>query len=73
MKTFHIIRNHDESGISGTGKVLEGVVFEDGTTVIRWCTKHNPNSTAIYNEFKHFKHLHIDCHPNNETEIVWEN
>jgi len=33
MKTFDMVRNADESGVSGTGKVLEGVVFHDGTTV----------------------------------------
>lgn len=71
MKTFHIIRNADESGVSGTGKVLQGTVFDDGTTVIRWTVENSPNSTAIYDTFEDFKHLHIDSHPTNETEIVW--
>lgn len=73
IKTFYIIRNHDESNISGTGKVLNGVVFPDGVTVIRWCSK-NKNaspSTAIYDSFEDFKYYHIDCHPTNETEIVF--
>jgi hypothetical protein len=72
-KTFHMIRHSDESGISGTGRILNGVVFPDGITVIRWCSN-NPeakNSTAIHDSFEAFKFLHIDCHPNNETEVVW--
>ena len=69
MKTFSVIRQNDESGVSGTGKVLEGVVFKDGTTVIRWCVDGQPNSTAIYESFEAFKAIHIDSHPTNETII----
>lgn len=29
-------RDEDETGISGTGRVAEGVVFSDGEVVIRW-------------------------------------
>ena len=72
-KTFHMIRKKDESGISGTGKILNGVVFPDGICVVRWCsTNKNANpSTVIYNSFKDFKFYHMDCHPTNETKIIW--
>lgn len=36
MRTFELHRDTDVSGVSGTGVVAEGVVFTDGTTVIRW-------------------------------------
>lgn len=36
MRTFHLERYEDETGISGTGVVAEGVEFSDGTTVLRW-------------------------------------
>lgn len=68
---FHITRKADESGVSGIGKVLEGCVFSDGTTVIRWCVEGKPNSTAIYPSFQDFKFIHIDSHPTNGTEIIW--
>ena len=71
MKTFQMIRNADETGISGTGKVLEGCVFEDGVTVIRWCTKQSPHTTAVYDTFKDFMFFHVDSHPDNKTEIIW--
>ena len=66
-----MIRNGDESGVSGIGKVLEGCVFDDGQTVIRWCVKDKPNSTAIYPTFEAFKFIHIDSHPTNGTELIF--
>lgn len=71
MKMFEMMRKADESGVSGTGTVLQGVVFDDGTTVIRWKVEGKPNSTGIYNSFSCFRLIHIDSHPTNETEIVW--
>lgn len=38
MKTFHLQRETDVTGISGTGVVAEGVEFSDGCVVIRWVT-----------------------------------
>lgn len=35
-RRFHLIRDMDVTGISGTGVVAEGVEFTDGTTVLRW-------------------------------------
>jgi len=68
-KRFYIVRNSDESGISGTGRVLDGVLFPGGKTVIKWRSK--VSSVAIYETFEDFKLLHIDCHPTNATDIVW--
>ena len=36
MRAFHLVRNIDVTGISGTGVVAEGVEFSDGTAVLRW-------------------------------------
>jgi hypothetical protein len=46
MRRFLMDRDVDVSGMSGTGIVAEGVVFSDGTAVLRWVTEHT--STAIY-------------------------
>ena len=35
-RRFHLQRDVDHSGMSGTGIVAEGVEFTDGTTVVRW-------------------------------------
>ena len=41
MRTFEIIRHEDVSGVSGTGKVAEGVEFHDGQCVISWFGEHH--------------------------------
>ena len=65
MRYFKISRKFDESGVSGTGHIIDGVVFNDGTTVIQWLTE--MTSIAIYKSFEEFKAIHIDSHPLNET------
>lgn len=69
VKVFHMIRNNDESGISGTGHVVTGVVYPDQSTVVRWNTK--TPSINFYKTFDHFKKTHIDAHPDNKTELKW--
>jgi hypothetical protein len=46
MRRFVLNRTEDLTGSSGTGIVAEGVVFDDGVTVLRWLTQ--LRSTAIY-------------------------
>jgi hypothetical protein len=45
-RMFDLMRDRDFSGKSGTGRVAEGFVFEDGTVVMRWLS--NRASTNIY-------------------------
>lgn len=35
-RRFHLQRTVDVTGVSGTGRVAEGVVWTDGTVSIRW-------------------------------------
>ncbi|MFF2922746.1 hypothetical protein ACFVTP_10135 [Streptomyces celluloflavus] len=35
-RPFILRRTIDHTGVSGAGDVAEGVLFSDGTTVIRW-------------------------------------
>jgi hypothetical protein len=37
-RLLHLERDEDVSGVSGTGRVAEGVEFADGTVVLRWST-----------------------------------
>lgn len=71
MKTFEMIRQADESGVSGTGKVLEGCVFTNGKCAIQWCVEGKPQSTVIYDSFEDFKYIHVDSHPTNGTIFNW--
>ncbi len=79
MKIFEVIRERDISGErtggghSGTGKVLEGVIFSDGTTVVRWAAEGKPNSTAVWDSYDDFAYFHIDQHPENGTKVNWLN
>lgn len=46
MRRFNLVRSEDFSGVSGTGNVAQGVVFDDGTAAMRWLTA--TASTAVY-------------------------
>ncbi len=46
MRQFILHRLVDESGVSGTGYIAEGVEFSDGTCALRWFGKHT--STGVY-------------------------
>jgi hypothetical protein len=46
LRRFYLVRDEDETGISGTGVVAEGLEFSDGSCVMRWLT--DTTSTAIY-------------------------
>ncbi len=68
-KLFAMVRHNDVSGVSGTGRVLDGVVFPNGKVVVCW--RHTISSMGTYDSFEIFKTIHIDSHPTNNTEIVW--
>lgn len=53
---FYLERIEDETGISGTGRVAEGFVFQDGTVSLRWLT--DLRSTAIYNSLQEVEAIH---------------
>jgi hypothetical protein len=46
MRRFHLKRLEDETGISGTGIVTDGIQFDDGTVVMKWNT--DTTSVAAY-------------------------
>ena len=56
MYTFHLQRDEDASGISGTGIVAEGIVFNTGKVALSWLS--NLNSIAIYNSIEDVAAIH---------------
>jgi hypothetical protein len=46
MRKFNLVREEDATGVSGTGIVAQGVIFDDETVAMRWLTA--TASTAIY-------------------------
>jgi hypothetical protein len=55
-RRFEMHRDHDVSGVSGTGVVAEGVEFTDGTVAIRWLTEHG--STVAWADLEAAKKVH---------------
>ena len=68
-QTFTMVRNNDETGTSGTGKVLDGIVFPSGTCVVEW--RGPTPCVQVWQNFAAFKRVHIDAHPTNNTEVEW--
>jgi|GEM_PF-1095004 len=65
MKLFHFYRKEDESGVSGTGPVVEGVQFSNGWCAIRWMS--NMSSLCFYQSLEEVKKIHGH---GGKTEVV---
>lgn len=60
---------YQDKGITNSGvtKDYEGVVFSDGTVVIRWCTEYRSHS--VWDCYADFYQVH--GHPEYGTVIKW--
>ena len=72
MRRFVMDRAHDVSGVSGTGIVLEGVVFSTGVVVIHWLTPPPRGSISVFDSIEQFLDIHVRPHPGNESTILFE-
>ena len=70
--TFSMNRKEDESGVSGTGRVLVGVIFPSGKVIVEWIVNSRPSSMGFYDSFDEFKAIHVLTHPRNETSFTWD-
>jgi hypothetical protein len=73
MEPFVLLRHEDESGISGTGLVAEGVKFSSGQYVLSWLTipkgwTRKPVGIGVYEDIDHVKAIHGH---NGKTDIEW--
>lgn len=66
MRRFVLRRNEDETGISGTGDVAEGVEFTDGTAAMRWRT--TTASTSFYDSMADVDVIHGH---GGRTVVIW--
>lgn len=55
-RLFKLVRNIDDSGVSGTGIVAEGVEFSNGTCAMSWLTA--MHSVAIYPNVRQLEAIH---------------
>lgn len=67
IERFWLDRVEDESGISGIGRVAEGVIFSTGHCVLNWLTLNR--SLAIYDNIKVVEAIHGH---NGKTKITLE-
>lgn len=72
IRTFTVCRINDESGVSGTGVVIEGIVLATGQCVVHWLYPTPRGSIAIFDSITDFATVHIKPHPGNETIITYE-
>lgn len=67
FRRFHLYRHEDETGVSGTGVVAEGIPYQDGHVSMRWCVQ-PARSTTIYRSHGDVATIHGH---DGKTEIIW--
>lgn len=68
-RAFVLRRLVDNSGISGTGDVAEGVEFGDGTVALRWTSSATPTSVVFHDQgVESVRRVHGH---GGDTIIVW--
>jgi hypothetical protein len=72
IRTFTIARQYDESGVSGIGVVIEGVVLATGQAIIHWLTPAPRGALAIFDSMADFIKIHIKPHPGNASILTWD-
>ncbi len=78
MRRFSVFRRGDLSATHDANQAnppdapqFEGVVFSDGTTVVRWLTA--ARSTAVFTDLDTLLKIHGHTDPNSKhgTDFVW--
>lgn len=68
VRTFKLMREEDETGISGVGAVAEGVEFSNGMCAMCWLTA--MHSVAVYPNIRQLEAIHGH---NGRTTVVYDN
>lgn len=66
-RAFVLKRDEDVSGISGTGVVAQGIEFDDGMVVLRWCVGEY-RSTVVWPSIEAVEAIHGH---DGRTSVVW--
>ena len=72
IKAFTVCRQNDESGVSGEGVVIEGVVLATGQCIVHWLYPPPRGGIAIFDSMSDFVKVHIQPHPTNKTIITYQ-
>jgi hypothetical protein len=65
-RRFELCRHDDVSGISGTGRVAEGIQFSTGKCVIEWLSR--TPSISIFDSIEELLTIHGH---DGKTELIW--
>lgn len=66
-RLFHLHRYEDETGVSGTGVVAEGMRATDGRVALRWLVG-DSRSWSLWDSIEDVKAIHGH---NGKTQVVW--
>ena len=72
IRSFTVCRQHDETGVSGEGVIIEGVVLASGHCIIHWLFPPPRGGSAIFVSLEDFLNVHVKPHPENKTIITFE-
>tara|TARA_B100000131_G_scaffold284753_1_gene293590 strand:+ start:3166 stop:3498 length:333 start_codon:yes stop_codon:yes gene_type:complete len=72
IRTFTVCRQQDETGVSGEGIVIEGVVLATGQCIVHWLYPPPRGGIAIFDSMNDFIRVHIQPHPSNKTIITYQ-
>ena len=67
MKIFYLNRTEDESGVSGTGRIAQGFIFDNGKVCLTWLSEHP--SVTVYDNIGEVHAIHGH---QGKTEVVME-
>ena len=67
MKIFYLKRTEDETGVSGTGRVAQGFVFDNGKVAVTWLSEHP--SVTVYDSIGEVHAIHGH---GGKTEVLME-
>lgn len=72
IRSFTVCRQHDETGVSGEGVIIEGVVLGTGQCIVHWLYPPPRGGIAIFDSMTDFIKVHIEPHPSNKTIITYQ-
>lgn len=72
IRTFTMCRQADETGISGTGVIVEAVLLATGQVILHWLSPSPRGSIAVFDSMNDFVSIHITPHLINGTIITFE-
>jgi hypothetical protein len=67
MRRFHLDRHQDATGVSGTGVVAQGVLFDNGRVALTWLTEWH--SVNVYDSLAELEAVHLH---GGATSLVWQ-